>query len=127
MYRGAQEIQDTSQGNHIIQRLREANLAIAVPDLPRVGRDKVTVEEVKAGVLKASDDLKMKDSATENNQGQASGNSSNHNASAASPPTDTSTAAATTTTPIVPMSTRNNNHNHMTSTLSASFNPTKAI
>ena len=84
IYRGAQEIQDTSQGNHIIQRLREVNQAIAVPTLPTAG-DGSSVAQCEEGAKGTN-----KDSAAEMTQAQASstGNSSNHNNSAGSPPTN---------------------------------------
>lgn len=106
-----------SQGSHIIQRLREANHAIAVPTLPTAGEGQ-TVAQSEGGAKEES----KKDPAEM--QGQAStGNSSNHNP-AGSPPTDTPVAPQPQT---VAMSTRNSNHHHVTSTLPASFNPTKAI
>ena len=117
-------MQDMSQGSHIIQRLREANQAIAVPTLPTAGEGQTVAqsEEAKTGLAKEGESLKK--DAAEMLQGQAStGNSSNHNP-AGSPPTDTPVAPQPQT---VAMSTRNSNHHHVTSNLPASFNPTKAI
>ena len=115
--RGAEQA-DISSGNQIIQRLRDANQAIAVPTLPAAGQSAASATDKphgdEANASKAGKEEGKRDS-SEKAQGLVStGNSSNHNPG--SPPTDPAPLSAT------PAATR-----HTPSTHATPFDPKKAI